>query len=126
MALPNLNVDLIISPVEWEIELSNFVLMDVMKLALQRQFILTGNLNGAKITIADVSAESVMILEKTVWFKVDRDSSTFPYIISREELFSSGFQEQLVQQHQQCQQRQQQQQQKKPQPIEVIYLSDDD
>ncbi|KAH0537165.1 hypothetical protein KQX54_000581, partial [Cotesia glomerata] len=118
MALPNLNVDLIISPVEWEIELSNFVLMDVMKLALQRQFILTGNLNGAKITIADVSAESVMILEKTVWFKVDRDSSTFPYIISREELFSSGFQEQLVQQHQQCQQRQQQQQQKKPQPIE--------
>ncbi|KAH0548513.1 hypothetical protein KQX54_002522 [Cotesia glomerata] len=98
MALPNLNVDLIISPVEWEIELTNFVLMDVMKLALQRQFILTGNLNGAKITIPDVSEESVMILEKIVWFKVDRDSSTFPYIISREELFSSGFQEQLVQQ----------------------------
>ncbi|XP_074111327.1 uncharacterized protein LOC141535349 [Cotesia typhae] len=124
MTLPNLNVDLIISPVEWEIELSNFVLMDVIKLALQRQFILTGNLNGAKITIANVSAESVMILESTVWFKVDRDSSTFPYIISREELFSSGFQELLVQQHQQCQQ--QQQQQKKPSPIEVIYLSDDD
>ncbi|XP_074100584.1 uncharacterized protein LOC141528438 [Cotesia typhae] len=121
MAVPNLDVEFIISPVEWEMEMSSLVLMNIMKLALQRQFILTGDLNGAKITIANVSAESMMITEKTVWFKVDLDFSTFPYIINREELFTSEFQQQLLQRHQQRQQQQQQQQR-----VEVIYLSDDD
>ncbi|XP_074100477.1 uncharacterized protein LOC141528448 [Cotesia typhae] len=115
MAIPNLNVEWVTYPVEWEGEMTDEMLMGVIKLALQRNFLINGSLEGAALRIAHVQAESKLLSATIIWFKACGDPSTHPNIINRNTLRSSSSSD-----------SQQQQSQEQQRPFEIICISDDD
>ncbi|KAH0567742.1 hypothetical protein KQX54_012983 [Cotesia glomerata] len=114
MAIPNLNVKWVTYPVEWDGEMTDEMLMGVIKLALQRNFLINGSLEGAALRIGHVQAESELLSATIIWFKACGDPSIYPNIINRDTLRSSSSD------------NQQQQSQEQQQPFEIICISDDD